>query len=370
MANGIEITGSKSGRKGDGKRKQVSLDKFVTGAALAKKPSVPQTKAENSSNKSRALRVTTAERWKTGDLVKFMADQWSIFHAKNNPVLSMTCKSCTKYIDKIVSCKNFKAEWATSGCTRLMLDSARSHAESDQHKVSWDLFLKDEGLDLQKRSAISKDVDPSQAVIIEGLQNMSEKERSSLLEKIEVAHFVAYEEMAFTKYEKLKLEKRHRVPLGEAYGGDNACKNFVRAIHGAMEGELKTELDEAKFVGIMADGSTDAAVKDQEAIFAFYFDPKPVNEERVKVVTTFVGMIDGKYTDAPGIVESIDQAFENIDISANDLRQKTVSFAADGASVNRRSERSNKLDSREASMGLIPVVHCSQIGAFFERRIG
>ena len=159
MADGIEITGSKSGRKGNGKRKQVSLDKFVTGAAPAKKPSVPQTKAENSSNKSQALRVTTAERWKTGDLVKFMADQWLIFHAKYDQVLSMTCKCCTKYIDRIVSCKNFKAEWATSGCTRLMLDSARSHAESDQHKVSWDLFLKDEGLDLQKRSAISKDVD-------------------------------------------------------------------------------------------------------------------------------------------------------------------------------------------------------------------
>ena len=31
-----------------------------------------------------------------------------------------------------------------------------------------------------------------------------------------------------------------------------------------------------------------------------------MNEERVKVVTTFVGMIDGKDTDAPGILESID----------------------------------------------------------------
>ena len=100
---------------------------------------------------------------------------------------------------------------------------------------------------------------------------MSEKEQSSLLKKIEVAHFVAYEEMAFTKYEKLiKLEERHGVPLGEAYGGDNACKNFVRAINGAMEDELKTKLDEAKFVGIMADGSTDAAVKDQEAIYSHF----------------------------------------------------------------------------------------------------
>ena len=339
MADEMEITRSKTG-KDNGKRKQLSLDRFITGAAPAKKTSVvSQTKPGNSSTNSRALRIATAERWKTNDLVKFMADQWLLFRTKNDHVLSMTCKCCTSYIDKINSCKNFRAEWASSGCTRLMLDSARNHAESDQHKLSWELFLKNEGLDLQTRSAISKNVDASQAVIIEGLQKMSEAERTTLLKKIEIAHFVAYEEMAFTKYKKLvKLEERHGVSLGKSYGGDDACKQFLRGINGAMEDELKMKLDEAKFVGIMADGSTDAAVKDQEAIFAFYFDPKPVHEERVKVVTTFVGIIDGKDTDAPGILKSIDQAFENIGMDGNDVRKKTVSFGADGASVNRGEE--------------------------------
>ena len=125
-------------------------------------------------------------------------------------------------------------EWATSGCTRLMLDSARNHAESDQHKLSWNLFLKDEGLGLHDRSALSKQCDTDQSVIVDGLQKMSDQERSSLLKKIEVAQFVAYEGMAFTKFNKLiKLEERRGVHLGEAYGGKDACKNFVRAIAGA-----------------------------------------------------------------------------------------------------------------------------------------
>ena len=339
MDDEMEITGSKTG-KDNGKRKQLSLDKFFRGPVPMKKSSaVSQTKPGNSSTNStsRALKIATANRWKTNDLAKFMADQWLLFRTKKDHVLSMSCKCCTTYIDKINSCKNFRAEWASSGCTRLMLDSARNHAESDQHKLSWELFLKDEGLDLQTRSGISKHADASQAVIIEGLQKMSEAERASMLKKIEIAHFVTYEEMAFTKYKKLvKLEERHGVSLGESYGGDDACKHFVRGINGAMEDKLKMKLDEAKFVGIMADGSTDAAVKDQEAIFAFYFDPKPVNEERVKVVTTFVGIIDGKDTDAPGILKSIDQAFESIGgMDANDVRKKTVAFGADGASVNR-----------------------------------
>ena len=71
----------------------------------------------------------------------------------------------------------------------------------------------------------------------------------------------------------------------------------------------------------MADGSTDAAIKDQEAILAFYLDTKPPREERVKVVTDFVGLMDAKDTDAPGIVKSIDQAFENINMDTSDVEK-------------------------------------------------
>ena len=139
---------------------------------------------------------------------------------------------------------------------------------------------------------------------------MSERERVSLLKKIDIAHFVAFEEMAFTKYKKLvKLEDRHGVTLGEAYGGDDACKNFVRAINGAVKDKLKGKLDRVKFIGIMADGSTDAAVKDQEAIFAFYI------EEGVKVVTKFIGMIDGEPAepddDNLDDDDAIDSTFDN-----------------------------------------------------------
>ena len=85
----------------------------------------------------------------------------------------------------------------------------------------------------------------------------------------------------------------------------------------------------------MADGSTDAAIKDQEAILAFYLDPEPQREERFKVVTNFVGFMDAKDTDATGIVKSIDQAFENINMDTREVRKKTVSFSANCASVNR-----------------------------------
>ena len=118
-----------------------------------------------------------------------------------------------------------------------------THAVSPQHEVSWNLYLKNEGSSLRERSDFNKGVNPSQSVIIEGLQRMTEKERDSLLKKIEIAQFVTYEEMSFTKYKELvKLEERHGVSLGEAYAGDNACKDFVRAIDGAMKDCTKENL--------------------------------------------------------------------------------------------------------------------------------
>ena len=87
MDDEMEITGSKTG-KDNGKRKQLSLDKFIRGPVPTKKSSVvSQTKPGNSSTNStsspsRALRIATATRWKTNDLAKFMADQWLLFRMK------------------------------------------------------------------------------------------------------------------------------------------------------------------------------------------------------------------------------------------------------------------------------------------------
>ena len=141
--------------------------------------------------------------------------------------------------------------------------------------------------------------------------------------------------MAFTKFKQiLKLEERHGVHLGDSYRGDGACKMFLQALNDTMADVLKVKLNNSKFFRAMADGSTDSSIKDQEAIFVFYFDPNPSNEERVKVTTTFLGIIDGKDTNAPGILQSINQAFVDINIPLDDVG-KIVSFGADGASVNR-----------------------------------
>ena len=116
--------------------------------------------------------------------------------------------------------------------------------------------------------------------------------------------------MAFTKYKViLKLEERHGVHFNDAYRLDDACKLFVHAINDSIADELKTKLCNSKFIGVMADGSTDSSITDQEASFVIYFDPSPPNEDRDNVVTAFLGIINGKVSDISGVLDSIKQAF-------------------------------------------------------------
>ena len=183
---------------------------------------------------------------------------------------------------------------------------------------------------------MTKKLDKNQAVLVDGFQKMREVEKSALMKKIDVAYFVVKGEMAFTKYKEiLKLEERHGVQFKEAYRLDDACKMFVHAINDSIADELKTKLSNSKFIGVMTDGSTDSSIKDQEALFVIYFDPSLPNEDRVKVVTAFLGIIDRKEADSSGVLYSIKQAFTAINVSLDEIDPKLVSFGADGASVNR-----------------------------------
>ena len=140
------------------------------------------------------------------------------------------------------------------------------------------------------------------------------------MKKTDITYFVVKEEMAFTKYKKiLKLEERHGVQFNDVYQLDDACKMFVHVINDSIADKLKTKLSNFKFIGVMADGSTDSSIKD--------------HKDRVKVITAFLGIIDGKETDSSGVLDSIKQAFTDINMSLDEIDPKLVSFGADGALV-------------------------------------
>ena len=76
---------------------------------------------------------------------------------------------------------------------------------------------------------------------------------------IEVAYTVAYEEMPFTKYEKLiHLEQKHGVKFGQTYLNDKKAAEFSACIAETMQQKTQTLVKNSKYFTIFMDGSTDA----------------------------------------------------------------------------------------------------------------
>eukprot|EP00731_Ephydatia_muelleri_P007957 Em0004g295a len=85
--------------------------------------------------------------------------------------------------------------------------------------------------------------------------------------------YVIGEGLAFRKKVPFcELEEKHGVDLGIGYKNRDACADFVKYIAQVQMDQLTTVLAKAKFLSIEADGTTDAANKEEELFMVVYFD--------------------------------------------------------------------------------------------------
>ena len=90
----------------------------------------------------------------------------------------------------------------------------------------------------------------------------------------------------------LALQERHGVEIGTAYRSDREGAIFADFIAFSITAALKCKIDSVNFISTLADGSTDAAIIDQEAVFARYLDTDPSGLDLVKISTNFVSIED------------------------------------------------------------------------------
>ena len=86
-----------------------------------------------------------------------------------------------------------------------------------------------------------------------------EKNSKQLACLFRTAYFTAKETLSFLKFEKLcELQQLNGIPLyGENYKSNNACKRFISSIASDIKEDLRDDFNNARFVSIMSDGSTD-----------------------------------------------------------------------------------------------------------------
>ena len=101
----------------------------------------------------------------------------------------------------------------------------RDHANVDQHLHAMKIEQRE-----QAQAKGQSFVTPPGS-ITKAFSKIGEQERSRLKVKFEIAYFVAFEKMAFTKYPKLcQFEALHGVDLGTNYRNDVVYKTFCHFI--------------------------------------------------------------------------------------------------------------------------------------------
>ena len=99
-----------------------------------------------------------------------------------------------------------------------------------------------------------------------------------------------------------------------------------------LANDLKVALTNANFYSVLTDGSTDASITEKEAIFTIHFDPSLIEEDCVKICTSYLDLADLENVNSRGVIEAINDSFRSIVIDT--YMDKLVGSGSNGASVN------------------------------------
>ena len=134
--------------------------------------------------------------------------------------------------------------------------------------------------------------------------------------------WVVKEGLAFSKFQPLiELQEKNSLSLGKNYHNIMCCKMFVRSIAGSISHSLDNDLESARFVSYLSDGSTDSGIIEQEIIYTRYV-------KNGEVCTRFAGIAETKTVDSPGLLETIETV-----LGEHISEDKVYSKVVNGASV-------------------------------------
>lgn len=178
--------------------------------------------ASSNKNLVRSTKKSTLFSWNYNDWLAILETETR----KGSPfVTKIRCKICLKYESKIKGQRNFNSIWC-SGTSNTKKDSVTTHLNSDSHKLA-------RKLEQEEKFRMTPGPLPSYAATTIGkaIYKLKETEKERISKLLEIAYFIAKEELPFTKFVEIaKLEKKHGIDLGVTYLNDHACAEFIDSI--------------------------------------------------------------------------------------------------------------------------------------------
>ena len=113
------------------------------------------------------------------------------------------------------------------------------------------------------------------------------------------AYLIAKRNFSFRDFEfLLKLQNKNGLQLGENYQNIQGAKTFIESIAHELRQHTINSLQKCRFFSLMADGSTDRSVAEQESVFVRYVvGGEPVSK--------FIALQKVKDAKAAGVLDAI-----------------------------------------------------------------
>lgn len=169
---------------------------------------------------------------------------------------------------------------------------------------------------------------PGKAPMDIHLKNLSKHETDRLKILMNTAHFTAKEDIAMHKFPKLcDLQEKNGVDIGRNYRTDKKCREFVDAIAKTTRDDIKHDIENARFFTVMADGTTDSGVLEQEAVYVRYVNGGEIQTKMVDCINLDAG-------NAEGVLKGIDKGLKSVGVDEDAQKEKLIACSFDGAAVN------------------------------------
>lgn len=102
----------------------------------------------------------------------------------------------------------------------------------------------------------------------------AEEKNAEVYEKLfNTAYYIAKEGEAFRKFPNLVgLMKKNGVDVGSNYINEKACREFCISAADVLKENTAEQVQNARFICLLADGSTDKSITEQEIVYVRYVD--------------------------------------------------------------------------------------------------
>lgn len=204
---------------------------------------------------------------------------------------------------------------------------------------------------------------PTQTKMAKTIKKVDEK-NSELYEKLfNSAYYIAVEGDSFTKFPKLcALQAKNGIDMGKNYLNDKACRNFCISAAEVLKEESLEEIENARFISVLSDGSTDKGIREQELVYVRFVGSTG------EIQTKLSDIVDLEHGHAQGVKDGILKGLESVGITREILAEKLIGVNTDGASVNLGKkggavkllldEVNEQFEDGQTCNEYITVVHC------------